>query len=625
MRGDTRHQKRIGFGDTLANHLVIILLLGLLGAAGGFVLSKKTETRTTASTSILLTPLDGNPFYPSNRGEDLLNMNSEAQALRSDQVAAIAAGKLELNSDGSELLSQLAVNVPVNTQILEVAFTARNANKALSYSQAFAESYLEYRTQKAKQRIDAQVAQLDSEIAANSETLDELSRALDGLGSGAVQEATIRQKMDSLTSQNATLASKRAELTTTPLNPGQVVTPAEVQKTSIVSLRFLIILAGILAGMGLGAVIAFLRLRSDDRIQSALEVRDAGFTVMGILGDLPPSAPTEGVVFEQLTDDEYRRLRVAILAQVNHRPASILIGSASRHSKSPRSVTDLAVSLARSGMETLIIDATTAGLGPSFILGNQYQEGLIDVITRTTTLEESIWTVAPLLRVLGPGMTTPETSDLLTGNEMARIMAFAADRADVILVATDSLQLGTSQALCSAVQYAMIEVDQGLSTINELERASQVLDLLPCTPLGTIFITTSAWTRSTPFRPSIAANRGQLPKAQPMQLPRHHDELGTPPSDGPPDHPDAPGPQDDRSEQEPTVPRRERFDDAVNDDVTVTMPPEQRGPVAVDPLQNPGARRPEPNRRTKRSRRQTIPSGQQTSRTTAEEPAGLPE
>ena len=72
----------------------------------------------TAQASILVSPLDGNPYYPSGRGDDLINLETEAQLMKSDPVANAVAERIGDPGSTADMLSGLSVSVPANTQIL---------------------------------------------------------------------------------------------------------------------------------------------------------------------------------------------------------------------------------------------------------------------------------------------------------------------------------------------------------------------------------------------------------------------------------------------------------------------------------------------------------------------------
>ena len=122
--------------------IVLTLLGGVLGLAAGLLRGQSH----TARASVLISPLVGNPFYPGGRGDELINLETEAQLVSSDPVARDVASQVDGDPTTSDVLSGLAVTVPPNTQILTVDYTAGSKAKAEERAQAFAEAYLDFRT-----------------------------------------------------------------------------------------------------------------------------------------------------------------------------------------------------------------------------------------------------------------------------------------------------------------------------------------------------------------------------------------------------------------------------------------------------------------------------------------------
>ena len=133
----------VRLGDVVRSNIWIILATSLVGLLLGFGASTRLEPQSTATTPILLTPLDGNPFDPTSRGGQLVNLESEAQSVRSTDVATLARTALGTDLTESELLSSVTVEVPLNTQILDVSYTSGDAETSRTYSQAIWQTYFD--------------------------------------------------------------------------------------------------------------------------------------------------------------------------------------------------------------------------------------------------------------------------------------------------------------------------------------------------------------------------------------------------------------------------------------------------------------------------------------------------
>ena len=117
----------------LRHSAVLILVLAALGAVLDAAVGLRRAEDHTARASILVSPLTGNPFSPGGRGDDLLNLETEAQLVSSDQVARAVAARIgDRVTTTAGLLADLDVSVPPNTQILTLEYTASSDSVAVS-------------------------------------------------------------------------------------------------------------------------------------------------------------------------------------------------------------------------------------------------------------------------------------------------------------------------------------------------------------------------------------------------------------------------------------------------------------------------------------------------------------
>lgn len=504
----------IRLAEAVRSSLWIIIATSLVGLAIGFALSAQIVERSTATTKILINPLDANPFDTSTRGQQLVNLETEAQALRSTAVATIAREKMDTDLSEEELLSELKVGVPPNTQILEVSYTAGQAATALEGSQAFADSYLEYRTSRAQARIDEQTERLDASIEASLEQLDQLSARVADLPANSVDARVLQSEIDATTDELATARAQRTELNSTPLDPGSPVQPASLDGTGPITPKRLLPLAGLVLGVLAGLAIALLRSRADHRVRAPSDVLDMGIPVLGTVA-WSDSSSSGGRGGDAPTDDEYRKIRVAILALERRRPFTLVIAPAAGGAAGPLSTVDLCTSLARSGLDTVVVDATSHGSGPSRVLDPGNDVGLAEVLLGDAVLTDALSPVAPLLWVLPPGEAIGSVADLFVGDEMSRLLDAAKDHCDVVVVAADSLQQGVAQSLADLADAVVVEVEQDGTTRPELDRVARSLNLLSSSFLGAVFLGRDAARRTQSFRPQITVNQRQLP-AGPM-------------------------------------------------------------------------------------------------------------
>lgn len=215
------------------------LLLAGLGAGAGVVAASQVPQSYTAEATVLLNPLDGNPFHPGGSGEDLINLTTEAEIVRSDAVARLAATDAG-STDPGALLTGLGVEVLPNTQILDITVTARNGENAVRRAQAFADAYLDYRIQRATKSTDVERTQLQAEITERNSQLEELSAQYAAAVDDPPKAALISAQIQTTTTQLAQLNARLVDATSSTLDPGQVVTIAALQPEGPLSMSRLL-------------------------------------------------------------------------------------------------------------------------------------------------------------------------------------------------------------------------------------------------------------------------------------------------------------------------------------------------------------------------------------------------
>src|SRR3954451_21863146 len=272
--------RRAALVAALRRSAVLILVLAATGTALGVAAGLRRAEDHTAQASILVSPLDGNPFYPSGRGDDLINLETEAQLVGSTAVGRQVANRVGGGVTPGEVLGGLAVTVPANTQILTIDYTARAAAVARQRAQAFANTYLDFRTQRAdavtRSRSQRVQHQIDDQSKVLTGLVDELNAE-----QGPTRRALLQEQVNGVASQIAQLRAQLAELQTGSVDPGQVITPAGIVSRSPVSSLVISTIAGLIAGFVLAVAIVVVRTRAENRVHDVDDVTVAGVPLLG--------------------------------------------------------------------------------------------------------------------------------------------------------------------------------------------------------------------------------------------------------------------------------------------------------------------------------------------------------
>jgi len=238
--------------------VVLAVVLGIVGALVGAFVGLRLAGVHTATANVLVSPLAGNPYNPTGNGTALVNLETEAQLVSSADVVSDVQRKVP-GTDAAALQSGLTVTVPANTQILTIAYASGQTDQSVRVAQAFAESYLSYRLRRATALVQTQVDQIDGQISSLQKQQTKLGTRLDDVDDQNSGEASVlRAQVESTTSQLDQLKANLADLQSTALNPGQIISPATTPAPSAVPYWALGALGGLLAGVVLGVLLGSL-------------------------------------------------------------------------------------------------------------------------------------------------------------------------------------------------------------------------------------------------------------------------------------------------------------------------------------------------------------------------------
>ncbi|MFG2355930.1 hypothetical protein [Streptomyces sp. NPDC048521] len=333
-----RYRGTIALAVALA--LLGALLLGLLGG------------RSYTSTGEVLVRSTTDPFSPFGVSVDnQVSMGTERQIALSAGVAARAAKTLGEPSRATALGSGLSVSYAPNTQVLKFAYTAGSARRAARAANAFADAYLADRQARTKGVADRMTSALQQQLAplqARPKRDDE--NPAPGV---ADQISTLQKRISDIRSRDTT--------------GGDVVRkgtpPARPSGPGLSALLGL----GLLGGLLLGLVLAWLRSALEPRARSIAEVEGAlGAPVLGILPDTGPGGePLRPGRSGGGHAETYRMLAFRLRHAGDRTPGgSLLIAAPRLDATAEDTAVHLAAAFAECGDDVLLVDATgrTPGL-----------------------------------------------------------------------------------------------------------------------------------------------------------------------------------------------------------------------------------------------------------------------
>jgi len=369
-------------------HWWIALIATGAGLGAGVALTKALPKTYESSASVLVQALDQDTNAAGGRTKGAVNLDTEAQLVRSGAVATGAAKLLRTTRSPVDLAKDVSVEVPANTTVLVITFQAGTPPDAQSGAHAFAEAYLQNRQDTAQSGLDQQIKTLTAKVKQLTTTLTGINSRLANAAKGSPDQSNLLSLRSNSQNQLNGLTGRLNELTTTTVGAGDIISDARLPDTPTSPNPMVNLATGGMVGLLLGVALAFLRERFDRRLRSAADVRDRGQVhVLAALDERTTPHFDDVLQPYGAGGRVFNRLRNEILATLSPSDQVIVVTGTSRGSAATLVAANLAAALARTGSDVVLIGAH---------------------------LPESVVDVAPLARMLGVS-AVPGLSDLLAG------------------------------------------------------------------------------------------------------------------------------------------------------------------------------------------------------------------
>ncbi|WP_026402224.1 Wzz/FepE/Etk N-terminal domain-containing protein [Actinomadura rifamycini] len=465
--------------------LIALVVAGTVAGVGAGVL---LPAQYSATASVLVSPLEGNPYSPEGRGDDLINLETEAQLVQTDAVAELVQQKLK-GEDVSTLRANVSTVVPPNTQILNIVYNASSGDGAEKGARAFAEAYLKYRQQRAQAVINGKLKKLEEQAAKVQENMTQANQQL--ATASSAQRTLLGQRITAYANQLGVIDEQKNDVSSTPVEPGQVINPAAAKGGAGVARIGIFGAAGLVAGALLGLALVLTRERLDRRLRTGEQVEAMGLRVLSIV---PPGAGGELALADGArtpAGEAYRRLRSGIVANIQATPITMLVAGATPATTTSTTGTNLAVALAYAGSDTILVDATADEPDPAASFGLPPGKGLSEILLKGTDPAALLIHADSQLRLLPRGTNPAAASHRFSGPRMRDAVDTLRDRADFVLINAPDVHDADTQALCTLVDTVVLVVQDGVTTREDLQQAYAEVVHAGSTVLGVVIESSS--------------------------------------------------------------------------------------------------------------------------------------
>lgn len=474
--------------------LAVLSVLAAMGAA--LVVTQHQAKVYESATSLLVQPVgdqDANVSGGRTKGE--INLDTEAQLVGSTPVATSAAKLLQTKISPDVLADGVAVEVPANTSVLVITYSADDPKRAQAASHAFAEAYLQNRQDSATADLTNQLNTINGKLSELNGALGRVNGQLAGMRGDNPNRANLGSQRDTLQGQINTLTGRINSLSTTTVSAGRIIRDANLPTAPSKPNVLLNLASGATAGLLFSVGLALIRERLDRRVRRAADLtRRADLLV---LANVPRSVkPRLDDVFSPFGSGGriFNRLRNEVLASLPDLPSRIVVVTgASRGPSATLVAANLAAAFARTGSETVLIsaqlpDSVGEAVPVTGLFDVDAAPGLSDVLAGRDELADVAQRAprTPWLRVITTGGTA-SAGGLLQSQSLRDLLATLRREAEyVVIEAPSTASSADAQSLASVADAAILAVELRRTSYAQVVDASEQLRRVGTPVLGAV-------------------------------------------------------------------------------------------------------------------------------------------
>src|SRR2546425_2753495 len=257
----------------------------------------------------------------------------------------------------------------------------------------------------------------------------------------------------------------------------------------------LIVALALIAGLAVGAGLAFLLDSMDQSVRSDDILRErVGLVPLGHISFILAKPDRRGELLSLAGDspvvEAYKALRTNLLfSSVDKEVKTIVITSAGPNEGKSRTAANLAIVLAQAGHPTLLVDADFRRPSQHRMFGRVRNVGLSNLIVQDMP-EAALFVPDEQVKdlvILASGPTPPNPSELLGSAQMKALFARFRKGFDYIVIDTPPVNAVTDATVLAAnSDAAILVVDTNKATYTGVQHAKQALDRVGAKVLGSV-------------------------------------------------------------------------------------------------------------------------------------------
>ncbi len=273
----------------------------------------------------------------------------------------------------------------------------------------------------------------------------------------SIEEARLRRRVDIAQQLYTDLRSRYEEASlarSSSIPDVRILDRATVPEVPSNDQRLRMMLMVVLGGLGAGLVGALFLDQVDPRVRYLNDLdRELGLTILGAIPRIPEGNGKKGARKEAEAFEAFRDLRTSLTyAYGSAGPVLVTISSPAAGEGKSTVTANLGVAFAKLGKRTLVVDADTRRGNLHRSVGGERSPGLMEYLTGTAEGQEVLQsTEFENLYLIGSGARLSNSPELLSTNNMARMVAALKERFDVIIVDSPPLGAGSDAYVLSSL------------------------------------------------------------------------------------------------------------------------------------------------------------------------------
>jgi capsular exopolysaccharide synthesis family protein len=414
---------------------------------------------------------------PSNAVESSV-MDTNIQILQSQAVSSIVlkkdpnAGSVTGRQDGDS--ASMVITAERSTP-----------EAAVSDANAYAQAYVTYSVQQQQAGALAPVPSLQSQINALQTQINSLTTEINAVPLGSNQQF-LQDRRNALFEEQLSLQQQvaQAEAQAASANLSPSVLSRAAGASEVGTSRAKVLALGVGAGLVVGLALAFLFEFLDDSIANVEEAELELGPDVPVLGTVPRLVGKHGSTVSTLVGlrdpgsaatESYRKIRTALhFLGRDAAGATLQFVSATPGEGATTTAANLAVLLARAGLEVVLVDANLRRPRLEELFGCRSSVGLTSVIIGDAALEEALQPVPTVetLSVLTAGPIPPNPAELVGSRRFAEVMSsLQTGRRCIVVDSAPLLSFSDGLFVASTVQAVVLVTSAKGSSRRRLRRA----------------------------------------------------------------------------------------------------------------------------------------------------------